>query len=59
MVGAGGIGFHVINCIKFFDYGRTAIFIFVVFVVAIIIDGISVKVKEKNHNIIALGSYFC
>lgn len=47
MVGAGSIGFHVINCIKFFDYGRTAIFIFIVFVVAIIIDGISVKVREK------------
>lgn len=47
MVGVGSIGFHVINRIKFFDYGRTAIFIFIVFVVAIIIDGISVKVREK------------
>lgn len=47
IVGAGGIGFYIINYIKFFDYGKAAVFILVVFVVALIIDYVSVKVRDK------------
>lgn len=47
VVGAGGIGFYIINYIKFFDYGKAAVFILVVFVVALAIDYVSVKVRDR------------
>jgi phosphonate transport system permease protein len=47
VVGAGGIGFYIINYIKFFDYGKAAVFIMVVFVVALMIDYVSVKVRDR------------
>ena len=31
IVGAGGIGFFIINYIKFFEYGKAAIFMLIVF----------------------------
>ena len=47
LVGAGGIGFYIINYIKFFEYGKAAIFMLVVLIVVLIIDWISVKIRDK------------
>ena len=47
LVGAGGIGFYIINYIKFFEYGKAAIFMVVVLVTVLIIDWISVKIRDK------------
>jgi len=47
VVGAGGIGFYIINYIKFLDYGKAAVFMLVVFAVALIIDYISIKIRDK------------
>ncbi|MCV0409880.1 phosphonate ABC transporter, permease protein PhnE [Nitrosopumilus sp.] len=47
LVGAGGIGFYIINYIKFFEYGKAAIFMIVVLVTVLIIDWVSVKVRDK------------
>ena len=47
LVGAGGIGFYIINYIKFFEYGKAAIFMIVVLITVLIIDWISVKVRDK------------
>jgi len=47
LVGAGGIGFYIINYIKFFEYGKAAIFMLVVLVVVLIIDWVSVKIRDK------------
>jgi len=47
LVGAGGIGFYIINYIKFFEYGKAAVFMLVVLVVVLIIDWISVKIRDK------------
>lgn len=47
VVGAGGIGFYIINYIKFLDYGKAAVFMLVVFVVALIVDYISMKIRDK------------
>ena len=47
LVGAGGIGFYIINYIKFFEYGKAAIFMIVVLVTVLIIDWISVKIRDK------------
>ena len=47
LVGAGGIGFYIINYIKFFEYGKAAVFMLVVLVTVLIIDWISVKIRDK------------
>lgn len=47
LVGAGGIGFYIINYIKFFEYGKAAIFMLVVLIAVLIIDWISVKIRDK------------
>jgi len=47
LVGAGGIGFYIINYIKFFEYGKAAVFMIVVLVSVLIIDFISVKIRDK------------
>ena len=47
LVGAGGIGFYIINYIKFFEYGKAAMFMLVVLVTVLIIDLISVKIRDK------------
>ncbi|MBA0908363.1 MAG: phosphonate ABC transporter, permease protein PhnE [Nitrosarchaeum sp.] len=47
LVGAGGIGFYIINYIKFFEYGNAAVFMIVVLITVLIIDWISVKIRDK------------
>ncbi len=47
LVGAGGIGFYIINYIKFFEYGKAAVFMLVVLIAVLIIDWISVKIRDK------------
>jgi phosphonate transport system permease protein len=47
LVGAGGIGFYIINYIKFFEYGKAAVFMIVVLVTVLIFDWASVKIRDK------------
>ena len=47
IVGAGGIGFFIINYIKFFEYGKAAIFLVIVLITVLIIDWVSVKIRDK------------
>lgn len=47
LVGAGGIGFYIINYIKFFEYGKAAVFMIVVLAAVLIIDWVSVKIRDK------------
>jgi len=47
LVGAGGIGFYIINYIKFFEYCKAAIFMLVVLATVLLIDWISVKIRDK------------
>jgi len=47
LVGAGGIGFYIINYIKFFEYGKAAVFMLVVLMAVLIIDWVSVKIRDK------------
>jgi phosphonate transport system permease protein len=47
LVGAGGIGFYILGYIKWFEYGKAATFMIVIFVTVLIIDWISVKVRDK------------
>lgn len=47
LVGAGGIGFYIINYIKFFEYGKAAVFMIVVLVSVLLIDFISVKIRDR------------
>lgn len=47
IVGAGGIGFYIINYIKFFEYGKAAIFMLVVLATVLIIDWVSVKIRDR------------
>jgi phosphonate transport system permease protein len=47
LVGAGGIGFYILGHIKWFEYGKAATFMIVIFVTVLIIDWISVKVRDK------------
>ena len=47
LVGAGGIGFYIINYIKFFEYGKAAVFMVVVLVTVLIIDWASVKIRDR------------
>ncbi len=46
LVGAGGIGFYIINYIKFFEYGKAAVFMLVVLITVLIIDYDSVKIRD-------------
>jgi len=46
LVGAGGIGFYIINYIKFFEYGKAAVFMLVVLITVLIIDFVSVKIRD-------------
>ena len=47
LVGAGGIGFYIINHIKFFEYGKAAVYMLVVLLTVLIIDFVSVKIRDK------------
>ena len=47
LVGAGGIGFYIINYIKFFEYGKATVFMLVVLITVLIIDWVSVKIRDK------------
>ena len=47
LVGAGGIGFYIINYIKFFEYGKAAVFMLVVLITVLVIDWVSVKIRDK------------
>ena len=47
IVGAGGIGFYIINYIKFFEYGKAAVFMIVVLITVLIFDWASVKIRDK------------
>lgn len=47
LVGAGGIGYYIINYIQFFEYGKATVFMLVVLVVVLVIDLISVKIRDK------------
>ena len=47
LVGAGGIGFYIINYIKFFEYGKAAVFMLVVLATVLVIDWVSVKIRDK------------
>lgn len=47
LVGAGGIGFYIINYIKFFEYGKAAVFMLVVLVTVLAIDWASVKIRDR------------
>ena len=47
LVGAGGIGLYIINYIKFFEYGKAAIFMLVVLITVLVIDWASVKIRDK------------
>jgi len=47
LVGAGGIGFYIINYIKFFEYGKAAVFMIVVLITVLIIDWVSVKIRDR------------
>ncbi len=46
LVGAGGIGFYIINYIKFFEYGKATVFMLVVLITVLIIDYVSVKIRD-------------
>jgi len=47
IVGAGGIGFYIISYIDFAAYGKATTFMLVVLVTVLIIDWVSVKVRDK------------
>ncbi len=47
LVGAGGIGFYLISYIKFFEYGKVAVFMIVILITVLIIDWVSVKIRDK------------
>ena len=47
IVGAGGIGFFIIQYIKFFEYGKAAVFMMVVLITVLAIDWVSVKIRDR------------
>ncbi len=47
LVGAGGIGFYIINYIKFFEYGKAAVFMLVVLLVVLLTDWASVRIRDR------------
>ena len=47
LVGAGGIGFYISTHITWFQYGRAALFMLIVLITVLIIDWVSVKIRDK------------
>lgn len=47
LVGAGGIGFYIITYIKFLQYGKAAFFMLVVLITVLIIDWVSLKLRDR------------
>jgi len=47
IVGAGGIGFYIIEYIKFFQYGKAMVFMLIVLATVLIIDWISTKIRDR------------
>jgi phosphonate transport system permease protein len=47
IVGAGGIGFYIIEYIKFFQYGKAMVFMLVVLATVLIIDWVSMKIRDR------------
>ncbi|MFQ5921164.1 MAG: phosphonate ABC transporter, permease protein PhnE [Nitrososphaerales archaeon] len=47
IVGAGGIGFYIIEYIKFFEYGKAMVFMLVVLATVLIIDWISMMIRDR------------
>ena len=47
LVGAGGIGFYIMNYIKFLQYGKAAFFMLVVLITVLIIDWVSLKLRDR------------
>ncbi|MFQ5970441.1 MAG: phosphonate ABC transporter, permease protein PhnE [Nitrososphaerales archaeon] len=47
IVGAGGIGFYIIEYIKFFEYGKAMVFMLIVLATVLIIDWISTKIRDR------------
>jgi len=47
IVGAGGIGFYIIEYIKFFQYGKAMVFMLVVLATVLVIDWISTKIRDR------------
>ncbi|ABK77885.1 ABC-type phosphate/phosphonate transport system, permease component [Cenarchaeum symbiosum A] len=47
LVGAGGIGFYIINYIKFFEYGKAAVFMLVVLVTVLLLDWASLRIRDR------------
>jgi len=47
LVGAGGIGFYILGYIESFQYGKAAVFMIVVLITVLIIDFVSVKIRDK------------
>ena len=41
------ISFYIINYIKFFEYGKAAVFMLVVLVTVLAIDWVSVKIRDR------------
>ncbi|MEM2760854.1 MAG: phosphonate ABC transporter, permease protein PhnE [Nitrososphaerales archaeon] len=47
IVGAGGIGFYIIEYIKFFQYGKAMVFMLVVLATVLVIDWINTKIRDR------------
>jgi len=47
IVGAGGIGFYIIEYIKFFQYGKAMVFMLVVLATVLVIDWVSTKIRDR------------
>lgn len=47
LVGAGGIGFYISTHIKFIQYGKAAFFMLVVLITVLIIDWVSMKLRDR------------
>lgn len=49
MVGAGGVGYVISNCLQGYDYGTAGVAILLVFLVAYFIERIFVRIKKKFY----------
>ena len=47
LVGAGGIGFYIITYIKFFEYGKVAVFMLVVLATVLAVDWASIRIRDR------------
>ena len=47
LVGAGGIGFYIITYIKFFEYGKAAVFMLVVLATVLVVDWASISIRDR------------